>query len=217
MRRGKKLLAGPEISYGDAAPLVSAVVGPLRGLGYIIALPFVGVVALILIGGYRATQSLASMWRRATQATVGVPEVAGAKAVDLEEFLQPLIDWLECEFVVVDPKLRITQYCTPLSRQNKLLEQTAIGHHCFEISHRRNRPCESGELECPVRKVLDTNEKLIVTHYHENQLEGKGRQRLVKVLALPVRDSQGNVTQVAELIWDADNVKRIVPGIGKRR
>ena len=46
----------------------------------------------------------------------------------------------------------------------------------------------------------------------ENPLEGKGRQRLVKVLASPVRDSQGNVTQVAELIWDAGRDNWIGPG-----
>ena len=116
------------------------------------------------------------------------------------DLLQPLIDGLECEFMVVDRELRITQYYTPLSRQNKLLEQTAIGKHCFEVTHGRNSSCESWEYECPVRKAMETNEKITVTRYHENQFEGKCRQRPVNVLALPVRDSHGNITQVAELI-----------------
>jgi hypothetical protein len=47
----------------------------------------------------------------------------------------------------------------------------------------------------------------MVTHYHESQLEDKGKKRLVHILALPVRDSQGNITQVAELIWAADIAK----------
>ena len=62
---------------------------------------------------------------------------------------------------------------------------------------------------------METNEKVPATHYHENQLEGKGRQRPVKVLALPVRDSHGNITQVDELIWDA-GTEGMVPGTGNR-
>ena len=206
MKTDKSLMARLKVGHRDVPIPILTIVGPLLGLGYIIVLPFIGLVSFILLSGYRAKQSLATMWRKTTRATVDAHGGARAEAVGLRDFLQPLINGLECEFVVVDREFRITQYYTPLLRQNKLLEQTAIGQHCFEVSHGKNRPCQLGEHECPVRKVLETNEKVTVTHYHENQLEAKGRQRLVKVLASPVRDSQGNITQVAELIWDADNV-----------
>ena len=137
--------------------------------------------------------------------------------MSLKEFLQPLIDGLGCELVVVDLEFRIIQYRTPRSRQNKLLEQMSIGRHCFEVSHGRNSPCEPYELECPLRRVLETNDKVTVTHHHENQLEGKGRQRLVRVIALPIRDSQSNITKVAELIWDAENATQIMPSAGQRQ
>jgi len=206
MKTDKSLMVGVAVSRGDAKVPVPAIVGPILGLLYIVVLPFMGVATFILSSGHRAMQSLTTMRRRATQATVDAPEGARAEAVGLRDFLQPLIDRLECEFVVVDRELRIIQYYTPLLRQNKLLEQTAIGRHCFEVSHGRNSPCESCECECPVSKVLETNGEVTVTHYHKRQLEGEGKQRLVKVLASPVRDSQGNILQVAELIWDADNV-----------
>ncbi len=181
---------------------IPAVLGPLRGLGYIILLPLVGITALILLSGYRVSQNLATMWRLATQVTERRFKVARGGGVSLKDFLQPLIDGLECELVVVDLEFRITQYCTPRSRQNKTLEQISIGQRCFEVSHGRNSPCETYELECPLRRVLETNDRVMVTHHHESQLDGKGSQRLVRVLALPIRDSQNNVTKVAELIWD---------------
>ncbi len=214
MRTDKGLITGFDIGRWKVSPPIQATLGPILGLVYIVALPFVGLVSFILLGGYRAKQSVATIWRRATQATVDTPERARTEAIGSREFLQPLIDWLECEFVVVGRELRIIQYHTPLLRQNKLLEHTAIGQHCFKVCHGGSKPCELKE-ECPVRNVLKTNEKVMVTHYHKNHLEGKGRQRLVKVLALPVRDSRGNVTQVAELIWDADNVKQTGLGVGK--
>ncbi len=206
MKTDKNLMVGLEVGHRAVPMPILSIAGPLLGLGYIIALPFIGLISFILLSGYRAKQSLATMGRWATQATADVQEGARGEAVGLRDFIQPLIDELECEFVVVDREFRITQYHTPLLRQNKLLEQTAIGRHCFEVSHGRNSPCESCECECPVSKVLETNGEVTVTHYHKRQLEGEGKQRLVKVLASPVRDSQGNILQVAELIWDADNV-----------
>ena len=145
------------------------------------------------------------------------PEVARTEAIGLRQFLQPLIDGLECELVVVDLDFHITQYLTPLSSQSKVLEQTVIGQHCFEISHQRNSPCESRECECPVRKAIKTNDKVRVTHYHESQLEDKGEKRLVNILALPLRDSQNKITEVAEFIWGADIAKQIVPGAHTQR
>lgn len=88
---------------------------------------------------------------------------------------------------------RCIQYHTPLLRQNKLLEEAASGQYCFGVAHGRNKPCELQEQECPVRSVFATNHRVTVTHYHKNSLAGKGRQRLVKVLVLPVIDSQGRV------------------------
>jgi transcriptional regulator with PAS, ATPase and Fis domain len=213
MRRGSKSLIRLSGSNSTSSP-IPAILGPLRGLGYIIVMPFVGVAVPILLSGYQASRSLITLWRKLTQETFGELEVAGAEAVSQREFLQPLVDGLECEFVVIDFDFRITQYLTPLSRKNEVLEQTAIGQHCFEVSHGRNSACESCECECPVRKVLETNDKVTVTHYHENRLEGKGKKRLVNVLALPVRDSQSNITQIAELIFNADIATPISPSVG---
>ncbi len=202
MKAVKSHLVRFEVSHQDVPIPILLILGPLLGLGYIIVLPFIGLANFILTIGFGATRSLAGIRRRVTQTTVDMQEEARAEAVVLKNYLQPLIDGLDCEFMVIDREFHITQYHTPLLRQSKLLEQTAIGKHCFEVSHGRNRPCDLWKHECPMRKVLGTNEKVTVTHYHENQLEGIDRQRLVKVLAVPVRDSQGNITHVAELIWD---------------
>ncbi len=131
MKTNKSLMAGFAVGHGNAAAPILAIVGPLLGLVYIRVFPFVGIAAFILASGYRATQGLATMRCRATQVTIDVQEGAKAEAVGLRDFLQPIIDGLECEFVVIDRELRITHYYTPLSRQNKLLEQTAIGQRCL--------------------------------------------------------------------------------------
>jgi transcriptional regulator with PAS, ATPase and Fis domain len=213
MRKSKRPLIRLAGGRGSNDLPIPAILGPLRGLGYIVVMPFVGIAALILLSSYRASRSLATLWRKSTQETIEELKVVGADAADLRKILQPLVDGLECEFVVVDLDLRITQYLTPLSRKNKVLEQTAIGQHCFEVSHGRNSSCDACECECPVTKVLETNNKVTVTHCHENRLEGKGKKRFVNVLALPIRDSQSNITQIAEFIFNTDIATQIVPRV----
>ncbi len=233
--KGGSILPGGRETRYIRVPLPAVIVaGPLAGLAFIIFLPSIGIVGIIGFLTYRGWQWVQFVGRKAPRPAVtglkaGIAyltkrggthmarEVARAEAVGLRQFLQPIINGLECELVVVDLDLRITQYLTPLSSQNKVLEQTVIGQHCFEVSHRRNSPCESRECECPIRKVLETNDKVTVTHYHENQLEGKGKKRLVNILALPIRDSQSNITQVAQLIWDANIANQIVSSAQKRR
>ena len=223
-----------EVKYLKVPAAVVVLVGPLTGLAFIIFLPLTGIIGIIGFLAYKVGQWVHIFGRKTLQPAITslkpsiayltrqddahvAQEVARVEAVGLGQFLQPIIDGLECELVIVDLDLRITQYLTPLSSQNKVLEQTVIGKRCFEVSHRRNSPCESRECECPVRKALETNDKVTVTHYHESQLEGKGKKRPVNILASPVRDSQGNIIQVAELIWDADIAKQIVPSAQKRR
>lgn len=192
---------------GKAGVPLPAVAGPFVGLGYILTLPFIGVATLIWAGGHRAGQGLKAMWQRSAKAVAEteaeIEETSRAEAVSVNDLVRLLIEPLGCEFVVVDRQFRITHYYTPVSRKNELMERTAIGRHCFEVSHGRTSPCTSDECECPVSRVLRTKQEVEVTHRHERQLKGKSRQRLVRILALPIRDSHGNVTQVAELIWDA--------------
>lgn len=223
-----------EVKYLKVSAAVVVVAGPFAGLAFIIFLPLTGIIGIIGFLAYKAGQWMHIFGRKTLQPAVTgskadidhltrqddahvAQEVARTEAMGLGQFLQPLIDGLECELMVVDLDFRITQYLTPLSSQNKALKQTVIGQHCFEVTHGRNSPCESRECECPVRKALETNGKVTVTHYHESQLEGKGKKRLVNILASPVRDSQGNIIQVAELIWEADIAKQIVPGAQKQR
>lgn len=147
MQTDRSLMAELEDGHRNVPRPVPVIAGMFLGLVYIVVFPFIGLIIFILLGGYRTKQSLASIGRRINRATFDPQERARAKVIGSRDLLQPLIDGLECELVVIDRELRITQYYTPLSRQNKLLEQTAIGKHCFEVTHGRNSSCESWEHE----------------------------------------------------------------------
>ncbi len=58
MKAERSLTVGFEAGQRDTLFLVIA--GTLMGLGYIIILPFIGLVSFIVLGGYRVKQSLAT-------------------------------------------------------------------------------------------------------------------------------------------------------------
>lgn len=91
MKPDKNFLVGLEVGHRAFLMLILSIAGPLLGLGYIIALSFIGLISFIPLSGYRAKQSLATMGRQATQAIADVPEGARGEAVGLRDFLQPLI------------------------------------------------------------------------------------------------------------------------------
>ncbi len=60
MKTDKGLMVGFKIGHWEVPMPILAIAGTLLGLGYIIVFPFVGLISFILLGGYRAKQSLAT-------------------------------------------------------------------------------------------------------------------------------------------------------------
>jgi len=191
----------------SAGSSIPTILGPSRGLWYIIAIPFMGIASIIILGSFRAYRGLATSLHKSSQISVKPSDISWKEIVGQGELLQSIINGLNCDFMVINLNRSITQYLRPLPRRDKVMEQKAIGQHCFEVSHNRNSPCESCDCECPLEKVIKTNDNVTVTHFHENQFEGECKKSLVTILASPIRDKRNNITQIAELIWDADNVK----------
>jgi len=143
--------------------------------------------------------------RKPTQATADTQVKTVVETADTGELAQPLRDRSQCEFIVVDLGFRITQYHSPRARYDELLEQRAVGQHCFEVSHGRDSPCASPDCECPVTKVLEADAQVVVRHHHKSQFERWGLSAEVEVVATPIRDSNGSITHIAQLIYEAAN------------
>lgn len=86
------------------------------------------------------------------------------------------------------------------------LDPAAEGMTCHETSHGRATPC-SGPLEpCPVRQVVETGEAIRLVHTHINS---NGVESYVDIIATPVFDEDGNVTQVIESCRDITDLKLV--------
>lgn len=72
-------------------------------------------------------------------------------------------------------------------------------HFCYQITHNRNRPCNSAGEPCPVSEVFRTGKSVTVHHEHfECNKEGA----LLEIQAFPIFDENGEVFEVAEIIRD---------------
>ncbi len=72
-------------------------------------------------------------------------------------------------------------------------------HFCYQITHNRNRPCDSLGEPCPVTEVFRTGKPVTVHHEH---FEGNKKGSLLEIYAFPIFDENGEVFEVTEIIRD---------------
>lgn len=132
-----------------------------------------------------------------------------AKELEIEEeleetasFLQTMIDAVEENFMVIDPNYRIIDVNKTMVRNIGLPIEEIIGSHCYQITHRSVRPCESPDHPCPLQQVLATGEPSKVSHKHYTR-EGK---RYYEVAHYPLMDKSGEVTMILEMARDVSDI-----------
>ncbi|MHB8843951.1 MAG: PAS domain S-box protein [Nitrospirota bacterium] len=122
---------------------------------------------------------------------------AEEKLRESEQFIRGILDTVDEGFIVIDRDYRIVTANRAYCGQASLPCGDIIGKHCYEISHRTDRPCyEEGE-PCAVRKVFETGESQAVFHKH---MDREGHILFVETKAFPTRDAAGTVVSAIETI-----------------
>lgn len=124
-------------------------------------------------------------------------------------YLQAVIDSLDDELMVIDRDLRITQVNKAVLKRHGSTKSKVIGQHCYQVSHGVTEPCQPPSCPCPVTKVWETGKPVRVSHTHLYDTRGETQERDVDIIASPVRDSQGNITEVVELMRDVTETRRL--------
>ena len=111
---------------------------------------------------------------------------------------QQLFDEVPCYISVQDRELRLTA-------TNRRFQEdfgNAQGGHCYEVYKHRKGPCR----ECPVAKTFEDGQshqaEMVVTSH-------KGRQHNVLIWTAPLRDADGNITQVMEMSTDITQIRQL--------
>ncbi|MCB1337059.1 MAG: HAMP domain-containing protein [Maritimibacter sp.] len=98
--------------------------------------------------------------------------------------LQTLIDAIPDGVRVIDPGFRIVMANKAYCRQIGAAPGEVVGQYCYASSHRRNAPCISTLVSCPVETILrQTGGDLTCSHQH---VDAAGAEFAVEVSAAEV-------------------------------
>ncbi len=98
---------------------------------------------------------------------------------------------------VIDRHLRVISCNSAYLRSHGVPYEKIIGEQCYRVSRRSTVPCDVST--CPVRQTFKT--KKPIKHHHINY-DKKGNERYCDVIALPLEDKHGTVSEVIEIIRD---------------
>jgi len=76
---------------------------------------------------------------------------------------------------------------------------------CYELTHRRESPCDGEKDPCPVIEVKKTKKPVRVEHVH---FDKNGKEIFVEVHGYPILDDDGNVKEVIEYSIDITERKK---------
>jgi len=149
------------------------------------------------------------MQKKTTLHKTKEPEPAEQQYQSSRAYLQAVIDSLDDELMVIDRDLRITQVNKAVLKRHGSTKSKVIGQHCYQVSHGVTEPCQPPSCQCPMKKVWETGKPVRVSHTHLYDTRGETQERDVDIMASPVRDSQGNITEVVELMRDVTETRRL--------
>jgi len=127
----------------------------------------------------------------------------------LGDYLPAIINSLEDELMVIDRDYRIIEANEAVLLKHSKRRQEVIGKYCYNISHGQCKPCRLPHHECPLSTVWETGQPTRVTHCHVYQIKGEKRERYLDIIASPIKDSQGNVIAVTEVMRDVTEAKEM--------
>lgn len=90
-------------------------------------------------------------------------------------------------------------------RQTGLSLEELMESHCYEATHRRERPCEASGYPCPVIELIKTGVPSVKEHMH---YAANGDKMFVEVSAYPVRDESGEIVSFIHISKDITERKR---------
>jgi transcriptional regulator with PAS, ATPase and Fis domain len=107
---------------------------------------------------------------------------------------EAIIDLFPEPFVIIDREFQIVACNQQYKDHYQVGHEEIVGRHCYEVSHRIDRPCSQNGEHCPLEEVISTGKATNVMHIHC----AHGHQEHVQISAAPIHDNEGNVLYMGE-------------------
>ncbi len=118
------------------------------------------------------------------------------KKAPIKPTCESIIDLFPEPFVIIDTKFQIVSANQKYKDHYQFGSDDIVGKHCYEVSHRINKPCSQNGEHCPLEAVIETGKSTTVMHIHCTH----GHEEHVQISAEPIHDNEGNILYMAETI-----------------
>jgi PAS domain S-box-containing protein len=153
----------------------------------------------------KLAESFNEMTRKLKESYNGLEQKAEDRK-KAEEFIRRILESVGEGIIVVDKDYRIISanksYC---DRVGWNLDDVK-GSHCFEVSHRNERPCFLEGEDCPIKHTFETGEPATSLHIHRDV---NSDPIYVEVRSYPLKDPSGNVVSAIEVITDITEKRKL--------
>ncbi len=123
------------------------------------------------------------------------------KVAELEKtrtFLETVLNSMAEGLLVIDRDYTVRDANYAACTLFNLSREEIVGRKCHELLHGLGRPCGPATAVCPFPRIFDEAQSAQTTYQHTVTCAG----HVLEVIASPVRDSEGNITSMVQLIRD---------------
>jgi diguanylate cyclase (GGDEF)-like protein/PAS domain S-box-containing protein len=111
-------------------------------------------------------------------------------------FLEHIMEGMGDGVIVIDRDYTILDANLAATASLGVEKSDVIGHKCFEVTHRRQTPCEGLQIVCPHPLIFERGEKIVkVLHTHYNV---QGDEHQIEITASPVKNRHGEIFAMVE-------------------
>ena len=122
-------------------------------------------------------------------------KTAEKRVQEAATFVQTVVDSIADPTLVIDIESYEVVLSNKAARQLYLGDEPVGNMTCYQMSHSRGTPCDGADDICPLQQILVTKQPARVTHRHYGR---DGSVIYVELVATPILDAAGHVTQIIE-------------------
>jgi PAS domain S-box-containing protein len=108
--------------------------------------------------------------------------------------------------MIIDRECQVNMVNDAFLAMHGATREKVIGQSCFKMLHHQDMHCQLQSGECPYQEVFESGKPVKVTHRHFTL---QGKEIVVELTASPIRDRNGNVVRMIEVMRDVTAERRL--------
>ncbi len=126
--------------------------------------------------------------------------------MECDKYCQDFINSVSDPVMVIENGCRVIMVNDALLDMQRDARENVIGKSCYSVLHHQDTPCQLPDGECPYLEVFESGKPAKVIHRHYNS---QNQEMLVEVTASPIRNGDGTVTRMLEVMRDVTVERRL--------